>query len=119
MLYRVQQPAFKCCLAAALALVVVASGFGAISLADEGGIGETAVAANLRYGPPPDASKACEYAWDAARRAASHLAHEAGLLIACAERGDFGNPCFGEFRRVRNAQSDYESAANTVQSHCA
>ena len=115
----VPQPVFTLCLAAVLALVIGAAAFGAGASAGGGGTGEAAVVASLGYGPPPDASQACAYAWEAARRRARALAYEARQLSACAERRDLGDACLHAFWDVRNAQSDYESAVNEVNAVCA
>lgn len=81
------------------------------------GTAEISVAADLRSASSRP-SRECRYAWDYALRAASDLAYEARLLAACAERGDFRNACKDTFWRVRNAQTDYQSAVNAARAAC-
>jgi hypothetical protein len=63
-------------------------------------------------------SEECADARRRAERAASELADYARRLRTCAESNDFTNDCSTEFRRVRSAQDDYESAVSSVSSDC-
>lgn len=83
----------------------------------EAGTGELGVAEHRRNASSRP-SRECRYAWDHALRAANDLAYEARLLAACAERGDFRNACQDTFWRVRNAQTDYQSAVNAARAAC-
>lgn len=67
---------------------------------------------------PPNDSPDCQDAWSDAQSAASELASSASSLKQCAEAEDFDDDCGSEFRRVRSAHSDYESAASDVSSNC-
>lgn len=64
------------------------------------------------------ASQACRDAASAARDAAHELARRAKRLAVCAEAGDLDDDCDTEFRRVKRAHEDYESASSTQQSEC-
>lgn len=66
----------------------------------------------------PKNSSDCRDAWDRAGSAADDLAAYAGRLKRCAEARDFRDDCDTEFRRVRNAHDDYESASSNVRSYC-
>ena len=63
-------------------------------------------------------SAACRDAADRAESAASELADRARRLRSCAESQDFTDDCDTEFRRVRSAHSDYESAVSSYKSEC-
>jgi hypothetical protein len=63
-------------------------------------------------------SSDCRDARSRAESAASELADYARRLQGCAEGQDFTDDCSSEFRRVRNAYSDYESAVSEVSSYC-
>jgi hypothetical protein len=63
-------------------------------------------------------SSACREAQERAESAASELADRARKLRNCAEAQDYSEDCSSEFRRVRSAHSDYESAVSSVQSEC-
>lgn len=65
-----------------------------------------------------DDSGECQDAKQRAESAASELADYARRLKNCAESGDTSNDCSSEFRRVKNAQYDYESAVSNVSSNC-
>src|SRR5688500_11727968 len=51
----------------------------------------------------------CVEARERAEASAAELANYARRLRNCAESSDFTDDCSTEFRRVRNAHSDYES----------
>ena len=59
-------------------------------------------------------SSACRDAQERAESAASELADRARKLRNCAEAQDYSDDCSSEFRRVRSAHSDYESAVSSV-----
>ena len=63
-------------------------------------------------------SSACRDAQERAESAASELADRARKLRNCAEAQDYSEDCSSEFRRVRSAHSDYESAVSSIQSEC-
>ena len=63
-------------------------------------------------------SSACRDAQGRAESAASELADRSRRLRNCAESQDYSEDCSSEFRRVRSAHSDYESAVSSVQSDC-
>jgi hypothetical protein len=63
-------------------------------------------------------SSDCRDARSRAESAASELAGYARRLQRCAEGQDFTDDCSSEFRRVKNAYSDYESAVSEVSSYC-
>jgi hypothetical protein len=63
-------------------------------------------------------SSACRDAQQQAESAASELADRAKKLQNCAESQEYSEDCSTEFRRVRSAHSDYESAVSSVQSEC-
>ncbi|MCX7035815.1 MAG: hypothetical protein NT064_04430 [Proteobacteria bacterium] len=65
-----------------------------------------------------DDSSDCRDARERAKSAASELADYARRLKNCAESGDMSDDCSTEFRRVKNAQYDYESAVADVRSNC-
>jgi hypothetical protein len=65
-----------------------------------------------------DWQKECLNANDQATSAASDLADRARRLQRCAEAGDYSDDCSTEFRRVKNAQSNYEAAVTEVSSKC-
>ena len=65
-----------------------------------------------------DDSEDCTDARERAESAASELADYARRLKNCAESGDISDDCSSEFRRVRSAQDDYESAVSDVSSNC-
>jgi hypothetical protein len=64
------------------------------------------------------ASSACRSARSEAANAASELADYSRRLRNCAEAEDFTDDCESEFRRVKNAHSDYESAVSNVSGSC-
>jgi hypothetical protein len=70
----------------------------------------------LRYGN--DKSQDCQDALDQAESNASDLADYSRRLRNCAEAKDFSDDCSSEYRRVKNAASDYEFAVSSVQSNC-
>src|SRR5689334_22860855 len=57
-----------------------------------------------------DESEECTDAKQRATSAAAELADYARRLKNCAESGDTSDDCGSEFRHVKNAQYDYESA---------
>lgn len=63
-------------------------------------------------------SPQCRDALARAESAASDLADYARRLRNCAEAQDYTDDCSTEFRRVRNAHDDYESAVSDVGSYC-
>jgi hypothetical protein len=63
-------------------------------------------------------SSDCRDARSRAESAASDLAGYARRLQRCAEGQDFTDDCSSEFRRVRSAYDDYESAVSEVSSYC-
>lgn len=63
-------------------------------------------------------SASCGDARERAKSAASELADRSRKLRSCAEAQDYSDDCETEFRRVRNAYSDYESAVSSVKSEC-
>ena len=63
-------------------------------------------------------SSQCRDAQERAESAASELADRAKRLRSCAESQDYSEDCSSEFRRVRGAHSDYESAVSSVGSEC-
>ena len=65
-----------------------------------------------------DKSPTCQDAQDRAESAASELADRARKLRNCAESQDYTDECDTEFRRVRSAHGDYESAVSSVKSDC-
>lgn len=69
-----------------------------------------------RYGS--DRSPQCKDALVRAESAASELADYARRLRNCADGQDYSDDCSSEFRRVRNAHSDYEDAVSSVSSNC-
>lgn len=60
----------------------------------------------------------CSDARDRATSAASDLSGYARRLQRCADSGDFSDDCSTEFRRVKYAHADYESAASDVSMYC-
>lgn len=77
-----------------------------------------AVHRSLRRAAPSGASSECRDALERAQSAASEVASYSRRLSSCVEDGDHRDDCSSEFRRVRNAHSDYESAVSEVQSYC-
>lgn len=69
-----------------------------------------------RYGN--DKSSDCRDHLSRAESAASELADYARRLRNCAESQNYNDDCSSEFRRVKNAYSDYESAVSSVGSYC-
>lgn len=63
-------------------------------------------------------TRACRDARERVESAASELADRARKLRSCAESQNYSDDCSSEFRRVRNAQHDYESAVSDIQSEC-
>ena len=63
-------------------------------------------------------SSECRDAQERAESAASELSDRSRKLRNCAESQDYSEDCSSEFRRVRNAHSDYESAVSSVRSEC-
>jgi hypothetical protein len=68
--------------------------------------------------PADGDSEECIDAKERAESAASELADYARRLKNCAESGDTSDDCNSEFRRVKSAQYDYESAVSDVSSNC-
>ena len=60
----------------------------------------------------------CEDARSSAESAASDLSSYARRLAQCADNQDFSDDCYTEFRRVKSAHGDYESAVSEVSSYC-
>jgi hypothetical protein len=60
----------------------------------------------------------CRDAKARAESAASELGDYSRRLRNCAEAQDFSDDCDTEFRRVKDAHSDYESAVSDVTSYC-
>jgi hypothetical protein len=60
----------------------------------------------------------CRDALDRADSAASDVASYGRRLISCVESSDHRDDCSSEFRRVRGAHGDYESAVSEVGSYC-
>lgn len=65
-----------------------------------------------------DKSPECRDAVSRVESAASELANYARRLRSCAEAQDYSDDCSTEFRRTRNAHSDYESAVSSFGSYC-
>lgn len=65
-----------------------------------------------------NASSACRDSRSRATNAASELADYSRRLRSCAESVDFSDDCSSEFRRVRGAHDEYESAVTDVGSNC-
>ena len=63
-------------------------------------------------------STECRSARDRAEYAASELADYARRLRNCAEAQDYSDDCSSEFRRVRNAHSNYEDAVSSIANSC-
>jgi hypothetical protein len=63
-------------------------------------------------------SSECRDALERADSAASDLATHAGRLKTCADSQDYRDDCSTEFRRVKNAHSEYEDAVASVTSVC-
>lgn len=63
-------------------------------------------------------SSDCRDAEERAESAASDLSDYARRLRNCAEAQDFNDDCSSEFRRVKNAYSDYEDAVSAFNSYC-
>lgn len=63
-------------------------------------------------------SSGCRDAQERVESAASELADRSRKLRNCAESQDYSEDCGSEFRRVRNAHSDYENAVSSVRSEC-
>ncbi len=72
----------------------------------------------LKSSAPSGASSECNDAWDNANNSAGDVASYAKRLVRCVESGDYHDDCYSEFRRVKSAHSDYESAASEVSSYC-
>lgn len=66
----------------------------------------------------PNGSSACRDAWGRASSAADDVSSYADRLKKCVDAGDYTEDCSSEFRRVKNAHSDYESASSDVESYC-
>lgn len=60
----------------------------------------------------------CADARDRANSAASDLSGYARRLQRCADSGDFTDDCSTEFRRVKYAHGDYESAVSDISMYC-
>lgn len=60
----------------------------------------------------------CREARDRAATAATELADRSRKLRNCAEAEDYSEDCSSEFRRVKNAHSEYEDAVSRVSSSC-
>ena len=60
----------------------------------------------------------CREARARAESAAADLADYAKRLRNCAEAQDLSDDCSTEFRRVRNAHSDYEDAVSAISTIC-
>lgn len=63
-------------------------------------------------------SSECRQAKEEATNAASELASYSRRLRSCAESADLSDDCSSEFRRVKNAFGDYESAVAAISSAC-
>lgn len=72
----------------------------------------------MSRGGDDSGSSECRDARERARSAAEDLASRAGRLKSCAENTDYSDDCSSEFRRVKSAFSDYESAVSEVSSDC-
>ena len=71
-------------------------------------------AAQSRSGKSPS----CQDAMARVESIADELADKSKRLRNCAESKNFSDDCSSEFRRVRSAQGDYESAVSTYKSEC-
>lgn len=60
----------------------------------------------------------CNDAISRAKRAATELADYTRRLRGCAEANDYSDDCSSEYRHVKNAYNDYESAVSSVRSYC-
>lgn len=74
----------------------------------------TAVSRNSCVGCSDD----CRDAKSQANNYRSDLEGYAKRLYRCAEDNDLKDDCDSEFRRVKNAHSDFESAISRVRSYC-
>jgi hypothetical protein len=77
-----------------------------------------AIARIYRARNSDDGSEECSDARQRAESTASELADYARRLRNCAESNKLSDDCSIEFRRVRNAHSEYESAVSNVSSYC-
>lgn len=67
---------------------------------------------------PPKNTSECRRAWESASSAASDVSDYAQRLKRCVESGDFSDDCSTEYRRVKNAHSEYEDAVSQVGYSC-
>jgi hypothetical protein len=72
----------------------------------------TSASASAQYGSSSD----CQDARSTAESTASELASYAKRLQRCAESADLSDDCNSEYRHVRSAYDDYESAVSDVSS---
>jgi hypothetical protein len=72
----------------------------------------------LRASSSRSSNSECREARERARSAADEVASYTRKLGSCVDSDDFTDDCSTEFRRVRNAHSDYESAVSSVNSYC-
>lgn len=63
-------------------------------------------------------STECQSAREEAGAAANESLGYAKRYMQCLENGDLSEDCSSEFRRVKNAQGDYEGAVLSVRSEC-
>jgi len=63
-------------------------------------------------------SEDCRDAKERAESYRSDLEGYTGRLHRCIEGNDLTDDCYSEFRRVRSAHSDFESAVSEVTSYC-
>ena len=77
-----------------------------------------AIHRRLRRSTVTGGKPACRDAMERAESAAEDVASRGRRLISCVQNEDHRDDCSSEFRRLRSAHSDYESAVSEVQSEC-
>jgi hypothetical protein len=60
----------------------------------------------------------CRDARGRARSAAEDVVSHSGRLTSCVESSSLTDDCSSEFRKLKNAHGDYESAVSAVNSYC-
>lgn len=69
-------------------------------------------------GSPAVAASDCASALDEYRDAYSAVVYAANRYIKCLGNDDPADDCSTEFRRLRRAQTDFESAASEATAYC-
>ena len=70
------------------------------------------------FGSPLNAGYDCESSVNEYKTAVSEISYTANKYIRCVENSSATDDCSSEFRRLKNAQDDFETAVSDISTYC-